>query len=175
LGSNDANYRDAGGAQIADHPTCITANTSEIERITNSLQCAVLYTNLISEKFLSLTGYFNYDTTEVLLLVLFITFMHSIYNYIPGTKHVSRVYNVAAILWLQLAYTVHVMLLQMITFCTFTLALADVMCAAPRMDVVWNSSRYCFQGIHNRRLYSSNPQLYCSNCRLQIHVSATPK
>ena len=32
---------------------------------------------------------------------LFITFMQCIYNYIPETNHVSRVYSVVAILYLQ--------------------------------------------------------------------------
>jgi hypothetical protein len=27
--------------------------------------------------------------------------MQSIYNYIPETNHVARIYNIAAILWLQ--------------------------------------------------------------------------
>ena len=53
----------------------------------------------------------------------------------PGTKHVSRVSKEEeeeeAILWLQLAYTVHVMLFQMIQFCTFTLVLSDVRAQCP--------------------------------------------
>jgi len=38
--------------------------------------------------------------------------MQGIYNYIPETKHISRVYSVAAILWLQ--FMVHVMLFSML-------------------------------------------------------------
>jgi steroid 5-alpha reductase family enzyme len=34
----------------------------------------------------------------LLLLLLFITFIWCIYNYIPETNHVSRVYNVSAVL-----------------------------------------------------------------------------
>ena len=41
-------------------------------------------------------------------MLLFITFMQGISNYIPETNHVSRVYSVAAVLRLQ--FTVHVML-----------------------------------------------------------------
>jgi len=57
--------------------------------------------------------------------------MQGIYKYIPGIKHVSRAYEVAAILWMQLVYTVHVMLLQMLKFCTFTLVLSEVCAQCP--------------------------------------------
>jgi hypothetical protein len=43
----------------------------------------------------------------LLLLLLVVTFMYGIYNYIPETNHVSWVHNVADILCLQ--YMVHVM------------------------------------------------------------------
>ena len=36
----------------------------------------------------------------VVVVVLVITFMQSVYNYVPETKHVSRVYSVAAVLYL---------------------------------------------------------------------------
>ena len=49
-------------------------------------------------------------TTTTVNLV--ITFMHDIYNYIPATKHVSRVYNVAAVLYLQ--FVLHVLLLLLL-------------------------------------------------------------
>jgi hypothetical protein len=42
----------------------------------------------------------------LLLLLLFIIFMQGIYNYIPETNNVSRVYNVTAILWIQ--FMVHI-------------------------------------------------------------------
>jgi len=47
--------------------------------------------------------------------------MQCIYNYIPKTNHVTTVYNVAAVLYLQ--FVLHVMLLSMLNMlCTFTLA-----------------------------------------------------
>jgi hypothetical protein len=39
-----------------------------------------------------------YKITELLLLLLLITFMQGIYNYMPEINHISKVYNVAAIL-----------------------------------------------------------------------------
>ena len=42
---------------------------------------------------------------EIIVIILFIAFMQGIYNYIPETNHVSRVYSVAAVLYLQLCYT----------------------------------------------------------------------
>jgi hypothetical protein len=35
------------------------------------------------------------------IIILVITFMQGIYKYIPETNHVSRVYSVAAVLYLQ--------------------------------------------------------------------------
>ena len=52
--------------------------------------------------------------------------MQGTYNCIPETNHVSRVYNVAAILWLQ--FTVDVMLFPML----FT---SHSLCAVPNMAV----------------------------------------
>ena len=40
-------------------------------------------------------------------MLLFFTFMQCIYNYIPKTNHVSVVYSVAAVLYLQ--FVLHVM------------------------------------------------------------------
>ena len=39
---------------------------------------------------------------QLLLLLFVITFMRGNYSYMPKTKHVSRVYSVAAVLYLQL-------------------------------------------------------------------------
>ena len=53
--------------------------------------------------------------------------MRGIYNYIPITNHMSRAYNVAAVLYLQLV--LHVMLFRLRNtriFCTFTLAFSIV-------------------------------------------------
>jgi len=46
----------------------------------------------------------------IIIIILVITFMQSIYNYIPETNHVSRVYRVAAVLYLQ--FVLHVMLFR---------------------------------------------------------------
>jgi hypothetical protein len=43
-----------------------------------------------------------------LIIILVITFMQGIYNYIPETKHVARVHSVTAVLYLQ--SVLHVML-----------------------------------------------------------------
>ena len=50
-----------------------------------------------------------------------ITFTQSSNNYIPNSNHVSRVYNVAAILWLQ--FTVHVMQFPMINILYFSIVI----------------------------------------------------
>ena len=51
--------------------------------------------------------------------------MQRIYSYIPETNHISRLYNVAAVLCVQ--FVLHVMLFRVLnTLCTFTLALPAV-------------------------------------------------
>jgi len=50
--------------------------------------------------------------------------MLGIYSYIPETNHVSRIYSITAVLYLQ--FVLHVML-----FCTFTLALSVVCVQSP--------------------------------------------
>ena len=58
-------------------------------------------------------------------IILVITFMHGTDNYLPETNHVSRVYNVAAVLYVQ--FLLHVMLFRMLNvLCTFALALPAV-------------------------------------------------
>ena len=48
----------------------------------------------------------------IIIIILVITFMHGIYNYIPETNHASVVYIVAAVLYLQ--FVLHVMLFRML-------------------------------------------------------------
>ena len=47
---------------------------------------------------------------DINIIILVITFMQSIHNYIPLTNHVSSVYNVSAILYLQ--WVLHVILFR---------------------------------------------------------------
>jgi len=37
----------------------------------------------------------------IIIIIIISYFMQSIYNYISETNHISRIYNIAAILWLQ--------------------------------------------------------------------------
>jgi hypothetical protein len=62
---------------------------------------------LINRSAVSLLGKSNFKPLSSSSSV--ITFVQGIYNYIPQTDHVSTVYNLAAILWLQ--YIVHIMIL----------------------------------------------------------------
>ena len=43
-------------------------------------------------------------TLDVIIIFLVITFMRGIYNHIPETNHVSRLYSVAAVLHYNLYY-----------------------------------------------------------------------
>ena len=65
------------------------------------------------------------EDTRDIIIILINTFIKDIHNYIPETNHVSTVYSVAAVLYLQ--SVLHVMLLSMLNmFCTFTSALPAV-------------------------------------------------
>jgi len=66
----------------------------------------------------------------IIIIIFVITFIQGIYNYIPETNHVSRVYCVAAVLYLQLV--LHVMLFHPWNkFCIFTLAFSTVCVPCP--------------------------------------------
>jgi len=47
---------------------------------------------------------------SIIIIIIVITFMQGIYNYIPDTNHVPRVYDDAAVLYLQCV--LHVMLFR---------------------------------------------------------------
>ena len=47
----------------------------------------------------------------IIIIIVVVTFMQDIYNYELETNHVSRVYNVAAVLYLQ--FVLHVMLFRL--------------------------------------------------------------
>ena len=69
---------------------------------------------------------FRYDIIIIIIIIIIhvITCMHGIYNYIPEANHVSRVYSVAAVLYVQ--SVLHVMLLSVLNMlCAFTLALSS--------------------------------------------------
>ena len=46
----------------------------------------------------------------IIIIIIITTFMQGIYKYIAETNHVSRVYSVAAVLYLQ--FVLHVMLFR---------------------------------------------------------------
>ena len=69
--------------------------------------------------------------------------MKGIYNYTPAINHVSRVYSVAAVLYLQLV--LHVMLIRSWNMlCTFTLTLFRSMCAVHNMALFCIFSISCY-------------------------------
>ena len=62
---------------------------------------------------------------DVVIIMIPITFMDGVYNYIPETNHISAVYSVASVLYLQ--SVPHVMLFRPCNmFCTVTPALPAV-------------------------------------------------
>ena len=82
----------------------------------------------------------------IIIIILVITLMKGIYNYIPETNHVSSVYSVAAVLYLQFILPL-VLFCPWNLFCTFTLALSAVCVQCPKwlLSVVpeFRALRYC--------------------------------
>ena len=73
----------------------------------------------------------------LLLLLIVITFMQGIYSYIPETNHVSRVFSVTAILYLQ--FMLNVMLYPMLNVLYIYISTSRSMCAVPSMAVLCSS------------------------------------
>jgi hypothetical protein len=79
-----------------------------------------------------------------IVIILVITFMQGIYNYIPETNHVSRVCNVAAILYLQ--FMLHVMLFRMWNMHIYISTLHNI-CAVSNMADFCSPLILCFPGM----------------------------
>jgi hypothetical protein len=70
----------------------------------------------------------------IITSVIIITFMQGIYNDIPETNHVSRVYSVAAVRHLQ--FVLHVMLHRMLNVLHIYISTSRSICAVPNMAVL---------------------------------------
>jgi hypothetical protein len=71
--------------------------------------------------------------------------MQCIYNYISETNHVSRVYNYAAIVYLQ--FIAHVLLFPMLNVLYFYISTFPSTCAVPNMAVFCSSLFSSFPGM----------------------------
>ena len=66
---------------------------------------------------------------QIIIIIIFITFMQDIYNYTPDTNRVFRVYSVAGVLYLQ--FLLQVMLFRTINVLYFTSVLPAVCVQCP--------------------------------------------
>ena len=81
--------------------------------------------------------------TIIIIIILVITFIQGIYNHIPETNHVSRVYILADTLFLQ--SVLHIMLFRTWNmFCTLTSALYEVCVQCPIWLFFCRSLISCF-------------------------------
>jgi hypothetical protein len=74
--------------------------------------------------------------------------MQGISNYMLETNHVSRVYHVSAVLYLQ--FMLHVMLFPMLYVLYLNISTFLSMCAVPNMTVYCSSLTSCFPGMSLR-------------------------
>ena len=99
--------------------------------------------------------------------------MQCIYNYIPVTNSVCRLYSVAAILWLQ--YMAHVMLIPMLNVLYIYISTSRSRCAAPNMAVVCSSLLYILLSLSRlqTRTFHSSFKQYFKRVMLQRFTIST--
>ena len=111
--------------------------------------CSLLITLICHEievstsRHVCLFQYNGWCQVIIITIILVITSVHGIYNYVPDTNRFSRLYSVAAVLYLQCV--LHVMLFRPWNmFCTFTLALPAVCMHCPMWLFFCSSLISCF-------------------------------
>ena len=77
-------------------------------------------------------------------MIMFITFMQGISNYIPKPNNVPRVYNFAALLWLK--YMIPVLLFPITKVLHFYISVYGRICAVPSMACFCSFMNFCFPG-----------------------------
>ena len=77
--------------------------------------------------------------------IIIITFIQSIFNYIPEINHVPRIYNLAPVLCF--LYVVHIMLFLMFNILYFYISTFWSVCAVPSKAVCCSSFILCFPGM----------------------------
>jgi hypothetical protein len=71
-----------------------------------SRHAQILYPYLYLLHASAVTALLNQSMRMIIIIILVIIFMHGIYSYMPQTNHVSKVYSVTAVLYLQFALQV---------------------------------------------------------------------
>ena len=89
------------------------------------------------------------NDSAIVIIIIIIGYLIFIYSYAREIYHVSRVYNVAAILWLQ--FMAHVIILPTLNVVYFYISTFRSVCAVPSMAVVCiplrPASQECCSGI----------------------------
>ena len=80
----------------------------------------------------------------IIIIIIIISFMQSIYTYIPETNYVPTEYSAAAILLL--LYMVLISLVSVLNLLYFYISTFRSMCAVPNMAVFCSSLTSCFPG-----------------------------
>ena len=88
---------------------------------------------------------YKYSDMREIIIVLVITFLQGFYNYIPESNPVSRVYRVAAVLYLQ--RVLHYNIIRLVKYVLyFYISTFHSMCAASNMAVICISLISCLPG-----------------------------
>ena len=112
---------------------------------------------------------------DIIVIILFITFMRGIYNYIHETSYVSRVHSVAAVLYLQ--SVLHVMLLRpwntYVLYFYFTTSRS--LCAVPYMVAFLQFLNFVLSQhvaqVLSERFWNGSSRLYIYWCHFCCHIS----
>ena len=82
---------------------------------------------------------------DIIIIIIFISFMQGIYTYIPETNYIPREYSVAAIVLL--LFMVLISLVPVLNLLYFYISTFRSMCAVPNMAVFCISLTSCFPGM----------------------------
>jgi len=80
--------------------------------------------------------YLDIITIIIIIIILIISFMQSIYTYIPEINYVRRGYSIAAILLL--LFMVLISLVSVLNLLYFYISTFQSMCAVPNTAVSWS-------------------------------------
>ena len=75
------------------------------------------------------------NDSAIVIIIIIIGYLIFIYSYAREIYHVSRVYNVSAILWLQFMLGLHVMLFPLKDVLYFYISCFRSLCAVPNVAV----------------------------------------
>jgi len=124
---------------LRDHRRSVQSTDPFWRYVQKTLAC---YNNSDVFNFRRQNIYFVSWCIIIIIIIIFIIFMQNIYNYISATNHVSTVYSVATVLYLQ--FVLLVTLFHMLNILYFYISTSRIMCVVPSMVFFCSYLLSCF-------------------------------